>query len=298
MRLHSHISLFLAFFLLAPTLFADLGNGEVKTLTNLSYKSGDALSEYEKERCQLSLYLPTNRTGFASLVWFHGGGITTGNKDDKTTVEIARTLARAGVAVATVNYRLSPKVNFPAYVEDAAAAFAWIHGHITEHGGDPQKVFMGGHSAGAYLTSMVGMDTRYLEKLGLNQSSIAGLIPVSGQMMTHFTVRKERGISENTIVADEAAPIHFTRKDTPPFLILLGDHDWLARLEENQYFVAIQKAVGNTQLTLQVIPNRNHGSIAGEIPSPGDPAAKAILAFIDRTSAEREVQKEATSPRQ
>jgi acetyl esterase/lipase len=290
-RIASLLCVFLVGLLLPGRCLAEVAPAEVEVVANLPYKSGEALTDYEKERCQLDLYLPPQRAGFSSLVWFYGGGMTGGAKDGKSTVEIARTFARAGIAVAAVNYRLSPKVNFPAYVEDAAAAFAWVRGHIAERGGDPAKVFMGGHSAGAYLTSMVGMDARYLLKLGLEPDAIAGLIPVSGQMMTHFTVRKERGIAESTIIADEAAPIYYTRKDTPPFLILFGDHDWPARLEENQYFVAMQKSVGNRRVTLQVVADRNHGSIAGSIPNPGDPAAEAIIAFIGRVSAERSEKK-------
>jgi acetyl esterase/lipase len=288
MRRICHVlSLIFVCLLLPGVCRAEAVPAEVKVVANLPYKSGDNLTDYEKERCKLDLYLPAQRPGFSCLVWFYGGGLTGGSKDDKVTVGIARTFARAGIAVAAVNYRLSPAVKFPAYVEDAAAAFAWVHGHIAGYGGDPAKLFMGGHSAGAYLTSMVGMDPRYLQKAGLDQDAIAGLIPVSGQMMTHFTVRKERGLAENTITADEAAPIYYSRKDTPPFLILFGDHDWPARLEENQYFVAMQKSLGNTRLILEVIGNRDHGSIAARIPNPGDPAAQAIIGFIERVSAER-----------
>jgi len=269
-------------FLLLPLspLCAEPPKAEIRVVSDIAYKSGGALTDYETSRCKLDLYLPAAGTKWPALVWLHGGGITGGNKDDESTAAIGRTFARAGIAVAAINYRLSPKATFPAYVEDTAAAFAWVKAHIEEQGGDPAKVFLGGHSAGAYLSSLVGMDARYLQRFGLAPNTIAGLIPISGQMMTHFAVRKERGTPEYTIMADEAAPIHYTRKDTPPFLILFGDRDWPARLEENQYFVAIQKAAGNTRLTLQVIPDRDHGSIAGRIPTPGDPAAEAIIRFV------------------
>ena len=257
-------------------------------LIDLPYKTGDALTDYEKTRCKLDLYLPEKKAGFATLVWFHGGGLTGGNKGGKT---LAGVFTHAGIAVAMVNYRLSPQVKFPAYVEDAAAAFAWVHEHIAEHGGDPAKVFMGGHSAGAYLTSLVGMDTRYLQKCGLDASALAGLIPVSGQMMTHFNVRKERGLEANQITADDAAPIYYSRKETPPFLILFGDHDWPARLEENQYFAAYEKTLGNNRIEFHVYPDRTHGSIVGEMTKPNDPAALAFIEFIDRISAERGAKK-------
>ena len=81
----------------------------VQTLTDLPYKSGDNLSDYEKERCTLDLYLPAGKKGFPTLVWFHGGGLTGGVKNGKDTVAVVRSLAASGVAVASVNYRLSPK---------------------------------------------------------------------------------------------------------------------------------------------------------------------------------------------
>jgi len=264
---------------------ADEAAGAVEVVSNLPYKAEQGLTGYEKERCQLDLYLPKGAKAFPSLVWFHGGGMTGGSKEDKSTQQIARTFAQAGIAVAVPSYRLSPKATFPAYVEDAAAAFAWAHQQIGARGGDAGRVFIGGHSAGAYLSSMVAMDGRYLQKLGLDPSAIAGVIPVSGQMMTHFTVRKERGIAESTVIADEAAPIYYSRKETPPFLILMGDHDWPARLEENQYFAAFQKTLGNARVSVQVVPGRNHGSIVGEIGKPGDPVAEAIVRFIKETGA-------------
>src|SRR5207244_8890590 len=120
-------------------------------------------------------------------------------------------------------------------------AFAWTRAHIAEHGGDVGKLFIGGHSAGGWLALMIGLDERYLREFGVELSAIAGLIPVSGQTMTHYTVREERGIGKFTITADEAAPVHYVGKETPPMLVLYAEHDMAARAEENQYFVALMK---------------------------------------------------------
>ena len=226
------------------------------------------------------LYLPREGKGFSTLVWFHGGGLTGGNKDGDATRKIAESLARAGIAVAVPNYRLSPKAKYPAYIEDAAAAFAWTKAHIAEHGGNPNKLFIGGHSAGGYLTLMLGLDEHYLRDLGLSPSAIAGLIPVSGQTMTHYTVREERGVGKFTITADEAAPVFHACKDTPPMLVLYADHDMVARAEENAYFVAIMKGAGNTHVTGKLISDRTHGSIGNNIANDGDPARVALMEFM------------------
>lgn len=248
-------------------------------VTNLAYKSGADLTDYERERCVLDLYVPAG-SHFASLVWFHGGGLTAGGRDGKETRAIAQRFAEEGIAVAAPNYRLSPGAKFPAYIEDAAAAVAWVRGRIGAYGGDSNRVFVSGGSAGGYLTSMLAMDASYLRRHGFGPEALAGFIPVSGQMMTHFTVRAEQGLATNCITADVAAPIFHTRPDAPPMLILMGDHDWPARLEENQYFVAIQKIAGHRGVELKVIPDRTHGTITGRIPDPGDPAQAAMLEFI------------------
>ena len=139
------------------------------------------------ERCRLDVYYPDNRTGFATLVWFHGGGLKGGNRS------IPRQLRSKGIAVVGVNYRLYPKVKCPGYLQDAAAAVAWTFRNIEKYGGDPNKIFVTGHSAGGYLTSMIGIDKRWLAECGIDADQIAGLIPLSGHTITHMTVREERG---------------------------------------------------------------------------------------------------------
>lgn len=173
----------------------------------------------------LDLYLPEGVTEFPSIVWFHGGNLEGGDKSGEMTVAIARRFAGDGIAVATVNYRLHPQVSFPTYIEDAAASVAWLVRNISEHGGDPAKVFVSGHSAGGYLTAMVGLDPRYLREHELDATNLAGLIPVSGQMVTHSTVRRERGIARTTPVIDAGAPSYYVREGLPPIFSICGSED-------------------------------------------------------------------------
>ena len=257
-------------------------------LVNELYKTGDSLSSYEKQRCRLDLYLPKAGTekGFATLVWFHGGGLTGGNKDADSTKKVARGLAQSGVAVVVPNYRLSPQAKYPAYIEDATAAVAWTLQNIGKHDGGTKRVFVGGHSAGAYLTLMVGMDAHYLAAFGLKPQQLAGLVPVSAQVMTHYTVRQERGISKFSVTADEAAPVFYADvKNLPPILVLCADKDMPARAEENVYLVALMKGAGNKRVELQVIADHNHGSVGNNIANEGDPARSAILKFMEANKA-------------
>lgn len=254
-------------------------------LNDVNYKTGAALTEYEQSRCKLDVYLPKGSKGFATLVWFHGGGLKNGDKrgtpnDGVKTERIVSSLADAGIAVVSVNYRFSPKVTFPAYLKDAAAAVAWAQKNMSQHGADAKRLFIGGHSAGGYIAFMVGLDERFLKKEGVSLSDIAGLIPVSGQTMTHYTVREERGIGKFTVVADEAAPVYHIRKDTPPMLVIYADKDMPARADENEFFIETMKAAGSKNVTGLRVADRNHGSIASEIAKDGDPAREAILRFM------------------
>lgn len=255
---------------------------QIQTLAEIAYKTGD-LTDYEASRCRLDIYLPHGKKEFATLVWFHGGALKNGSKsgsaDPDKTPGIARALAKDGLAVVAVNYRLSPKVHYPAYVEDAAASVAWVRKNIATHGGDAGRIFVAGHSAGGWLTLMLAMDPQWLKPHGLAPEDLAGFVPLSAQTMTHYTVRDERGIGKQTIIADDAAPVHFCRKKTAPMLILAADHDMAARSEENAYFVAVLKGLGNKHVKFRQMADRSHGSIAHRIADEGDPVRAAILEF-------------------
>jgi acetyl esterase/lipase len=168
----------------APFFGAPCGQPELLAVTehyalagDIPYRQGDDLSEYMRERCRLDVYHPTSSAGFSTVVWFHGGGLKAGSKT------VPKGLREAGVAVVAVNYRLSPRVQSPACIEDAAAAVAWTFRNIEDFGGSRERIFVSGHSVGGYLTSMVGLDKRWLQEHGIDADEIAGLIPCSGHTM-------------------------------------------------------------------------------------------------------------------
>jgi len=225
---------------------------------NISYVADEkAATPYQRQRCRLDVYHPANRKGFATVVWFHGGGLTGGNR------HIPGGLKGKGIAVVPVNYRLHPKVKCPTYIEDAAAAVAWTFRNIARYGGDPNRIFVSGHSAGGYLTSMVGLDKRWLAKCGLDANRLAGLIPLSGHTITHMTVRKEKGIPNTRPVVDEFAPLYHVRRDAPPILLVTGDREkeMLGRYEENAYLMRMLKVVGHKDVTLYEIQGYGHGMV-------------------------------------
>jgi acetyl esterase/lipase len=266
----------MSFFLLAQAVAA--AEGGVRVVKDLPYRSAQEPDALARSRCLLDLYLPAAGPGFPCVVWFHGGGLESGSKAGERAW--GESLARAGIALAAVNYRLSPQVRYPAYVEDAAAAVAWVHAHIAEHGGDARSVFVGGHSAGGYLTGMVALDKRWLAALGVDANVLAGAIPVSGQMITHSTVRKERGIPRSTEVVDAAAPLSHVRADAPPMLLITGDRDMEGRSAENRRLHEALVQAGCVRVRFQEFPDRDHGSIKTRMLDADDPARQALLAFI------------------
>lgn len=279
-----HAFLRVAALLLASVFGASVNGQEAKpvayeTVSNILYRGEEGLTDYARERCRLDLYRPTDAKDFATVVWFHGGGLTNGNK------EIPRQLKERGFAVVGATYRLHPQAKSPEYIEDAAAAVAWTFKNIESHGGSRKKIYVSGSSAGGYLTAMIGLDKRWLAAHNIDANEIAGLIPFSGQMITHFTIRKERGISDRTPVVDELAPQYHVRKDAPPLLLITGDRELeiLGRYEENAYLARMMKLAGHTQTTLLELDGFNHGEMAepafplllrhlrGEKPKPSTP---------------------------
>lgn len=138
--------------LLLFCIFTLHAQGVYKTDKDFSYVSDEETDAYRKERCKLDVYYPVDKKDFPTIVWFHGGGLEGGGK------HIPQELMNRGFAVVAVNYRLSPKAQNPAYIEDAAAAVAWTFSHIEEFGGSKDKIFVSGHSAGGYLSLMLAMD--------------------------------------------------------------------------------------------------------------------------------------------
>lgn len=256
---------------------------EPVVISGIAYRSGGGLTEYEQTRCKLDVYMAPGAVRAPVLVWYHGGGLTGGDKDGSATRAIARSLAGEGLIVVVPDYRLSPQVKFPAYIEDAAAAVGWAHANIGAYGGDAGRIYIGGHSAGGYLTLMVGLDQRWLQAAGVPAGAVAGLFPVAGQTMTHYTVREERGLPKEQIIADEAAPIHWARADAPPVVLTWAEQDMACRAEENQYLLEALRVAGHKRATGQRIAQRDHGSVADFIAREGDPVRRLLLDLVATT---------------
>jgi len=232
---------------------------QYQTESNMLYYEFDStqIDKYKNERCRLDLYYPKKSTNFPTVVWFHGGGLRGGNRF------IPKELKNKNIAIAAVNYRLYPKINSPVYIEDAAAAVAWVFKNIHKFGGDPDLLFVAGHSAGGYLTSMVGLDKKWLAKYKIDANKIAGLIPFSGHTITHFTVREERGISGKQPIIDNLAPLFYVRPDASPLILITGDRELelFGRYEENAYLKRMMIVSGHKKTELYELQGFDHGEM-------------------------------------
>jgi acetyl esterase/lipase len=214
-------------------------------------------NKYMQEMCIFDFYYPTNIKDFPTIVWFHGGGLTGGKR------QIPDYLKERGFAVVGVGYRLSPNVKAVECSKDAAAATSWIFKNIEDYGGNTSLIFISGKSAGGYLAYMIGLDKKYLAAHDIDANQIAGLIPLSGHAITHFTVRKEQGIPEEQPVIDNMAPLYHVRADAPPMLIITGDRELelLARYEENAYMMRMMKVAGHEKVRIYELDGSNHGQM-------------------------------------
>lgn len=230
-----------------------------KTDTSIHYYSKDVMKvdKYMQEMCVFDFYYPTNVKNYPTIVWFHGGGLTQGKR------EIPEYLKNNGIAVVGVGYRLSPNVKSVECINDAAAATAWVFKNIEKYGGSTSLIFVSGMSAGGYLAYMLGLDKKYLNIHDIDANNIAGLIPFSGHAITHFTIRKERGIPGHQAIIDEMAPLFHVRADAPPLLIITGDRELelLGRYEENAYMMRMLKLVGHKRVRIYELDGSDHGQM-------------------------------------
>lgn len=272
------LAFLLSVFIIGLSSFAQKTEYDIKENIRYYNAATNKSDTYINERCVLDLYYPKNTKGFATIIWFHGGGLTGGSK------EIPEALKNKGYAVIGVNYRLSPKVKAAKCIEDAAAAIAWTFNNIGGYGGDTSAIFVSGHSAGAYLALMVGLDKKWLQKENVDANKIAGLIPFSSQCITHFEIRRENGIPEKQPTIDAFAPLFHVRADAPPVLLITGDREleMLGRYEENAYMARMMKLTGHKQTKIFELDGYGH--------SMTEPGFPLLINEVNRILKEKQRQ--------
>lgn len=179
----------------------------------------------------LCLMLPDEECK-AVFVYIHGGGLEVQKPCDNIHVFMPH-LCEMGIGVATVDYRCFPEHRYPDFLVDSACAVAWVKKHIKEYT-DCDKIYVGGSSAGGYISMMLCFDKRYLGMHNMSAMDIDGFIHDAGQPTAHFNVLKSHGFDSRKVIIDETAPLYYIGDDTvhPPMLFLVSDNDMKNRYEQ------------------------------------------------------------------
>ncbi len=275
-------------FLIAFVLLSDVQAQDVKR--NLPYANP------AHERQVLDVYSPVGAKNLPVVFWIHGGGWQAG---DKTSVQLKpQVFVEKGFVFVSTNYRLLPSVEMPAIMQDIAKSIHWVHDHIAEHGGDPQRILVMGHSAGAQLAALICTDERYLKAEGLSLAITKGCVPVDGdtydvpaiietaetrrrvhgQPQAKFGHREKFG-NDPAKHRDLSAVTHVAKgKHIPPFLILyVAEHPDTSA--QAQRLGTVLKDAG-LSATLFGGRDTTHTKINENLGVPDDLATKALFEFV------------------
>jgi acetyl esterase/lipase len=266
------------FYLRAINLPADFGG--YQRIPDLRYGS--------QPRQSLDIYLPRGGgAGHPVIVFWYGGGWVAGSKEEYRFVGAA--LARAGYVVVIPDYRLYPAVRFPVFDEDSAAAFVWVHAHIAGYGADPTRLFVMGHSAGAYQAAMLAFDPRLLAAAGGERRWIRGFIGLSGP----YALIPNSPVLEQIFAPPygprDWQPLRFVDGGAPPCAIFQGDDDTTVSPSNAADLAAALRAAG-VSVELYRYPGLGHAATVASLSVIARwrvPELAQIGAFIARNDRSR-----------
>lgn len=251
------------------------------------------------ERQVLDIYAPQGAKNLPVVFWIHGGGWQGG---DKSSVQLKpQAFVDKGYVFVSTNYRLLPHVDMATIVGDIAKSIHWVHDHIADYGGDPQRLLVMGHSAGAQLAALVSIDERYLKAEGLSLSIIKACVPVDGDtydvpaiIETAETRRRVHGLPQAKFGhrekfgndpakhRDFSAVTHVAKnKGIPPFFIL--------HVAEHPDTSSQAQRLGNTlreaglPATVFGAKETTHNKVNADLGRPDDPATTALFEFLNAT---------------
>lgn len=259
-------------------------------------------AEPAADRQILDIYAPENAKNVPVVFWIHGGGWQAG---DKSSVQLKpKVFVDKGFVFVSTNYRLLPNVDMDTIVRDVAKSIHWVHDHIAEYGGDPNRILVMGHSAGAQLAALICTDNRYLNAESVSVEIIKGCVPVDGDtydipaiIETAETRRRVHGQPQATFGHREkfgndpakhkefSAVTHVAKnKHIPPFLILfVADHPDNAAQAQRLGNVLTDASL---PVTVFGAKETNHTRINEELGVPDDPSTVALFKFVDESLKE------------
>jgi acetyl esterase/lipase len=253
------------------------------------YDITSGLAYGTEARQRLDVYAPGEAVGPAPvLVFFYGGSWRNGSRENYRF--IGEAFASRGYVVVIPDYRLYPEARFPVFVEDGAKALKWVERNVLQHGGDSQRVFLAGHSAGAHLAALLLFDPGYLAAVGFDRGRIVGFIGLAGPYaFDPLAYESTRAVFSTVENSDQARPIAFVDKNAPPVLLMHGLSDKTVELINAEKLAARLRKVGN-DARLFAYPRRTHVGLLLSLAAPfrmRDSVHADMLAFMNRQSSQR-----------
>lgn len=272
----------------APLLAAVVAGCSPLNLLDILVPAGEydlthGISYGDLPRHKLDIYRPAGgQTSGSVIVFIYGGSWKSGERRQYRFVGEA--LTRRGLTVVVPDYRLSPKVTFPAFMNDTAHAVRWVRNNLRDEKGMARPIFLAGHSAGAHIAALLTVDDRYLTSAGLARRDICGVIGLAGPYAfdphRYRSTRRAFAGLKNT---DVARPIRRILGKNPPFLLLHGDGDTTVYPSNTVDFAAALKAAG-TDVETRIFPEIGHSKILASMSAPFDdiaPVNDLISAFVE-----------------
>jgi acetyl esterase/lipase len=267
---------------------------------NTGYRLESGIAYGALPRQRLDIYQPTvpravpGSTGAATdatataapvIVFFYGGSWNSGARADYRFV--GQLLAAVGFTVVIPDYRLYPEVRFPSFLEDGAAALRWTQQNIAAHGGDPHRLFLMGHSAGAYNAMMLALDRRLGAAAGFDAARLCGVVGLAGPYDFKFDTDLLRGIFGTVPNPADALPVTYAKDPAPPVLLIMGDADKTVD-PANSFSLERQLRAAGNPVRLHEVPGLDHIDVVLQLSGflhPHSAIRDEILAFLDRPAA-------------
>ena len=251
-------------------------------------------------RQTLDLHWPGSASGFPTVVFIHGGSLNSGDKSDDDYRDVWKPFPEAGIACATINYRLAEDALWPAQPEDCAAAVVYVRQAVLEHGGDAHRIFLMGHSSGAMLAALLGTDGHFLSARGMKPVDLAGVIAMGSIMWDEefeATVAKVPAERIAALFKSDPAyrmfgtpevyqnlwPMKHLNAAMPPFLFLIAESEQENPpiLKHAKTFCEAARLLG-VQAAWRVLPGRTHYSAVRKLSETDDPTFAIIRDFVLR----------------
>jgi acetyl esterase/lipase len=271
---------------LAPLLSACSATGALDALAAKSTYRGRMDVAYGADpRQRLDIYHPLGlapQGGAPVVLFFYGGNWTRGERADYRFVGEA--LAANGIVTLVADYRLSPQVRWDGLLRDSAQALAWTLAHAADEGGDPRRVMVMGHSAGAYNAAMLALDPRWLGALGLKPDRLAGWIGLAGPYDFLPIVDPEVKLAFDwPATPADSQPIRYADSKAPRTLLIAGSADKVVDPERNTQGLARRLRAAGTEVEVRIVEGLGHVRTVAALARPLDwvaPVLQPVLDFI------------------